>query len=356
MAARRCPAVTPPAGNSNKIISLFTATGFDKITVAKYAESVKFLRPDIAIPVADLPYEVPKPGTKKQLKRSERTEEWVDEFVSIVNVEVMKDDGIHVFAPVLPVDYPIQWAYLKHLSDDLAQDLAGLAIYDVDILQDLTAHHGELSSLPRLSLDSIESPHEILRQVSRGVDMTLLNFVNNMSDSGVALSFTFPAPSRLDEVQPLGVDMWTEAGKTSLEPLTPGCRCYACKHHHQAFMAHLLNAKEMLGWNLLQLHNHYVVDNFFAGVRETLLKGSGVFEKAVEDFGRWYEKELPKGTGQRPRARGYHFKSDFAADKRNKPAWGHLNGEAKEAVEDTPVQPNDEARVLEEKGFAKKEA
>lgn len=355
LAARRCPAVTPPAGNTNKVITLYTSTGFDRITIAKYAESVKFLRPDISIALADLPFEVARPGSKKQLKRAERTEEWVDEFMNIVNEEVRREAGTAVFAPVLPVEYPIQWAYLKHLSEDLAHDLTGLAIYDVDILPDLAAHHAELNDLPKLSLDTIDTPHDILRQVSMGIDMTLLNFINNMSDAGIALSFTFPPPSDLGDVQPLGVDMWTGEGKTSLEPLVPGCQCHACQTHHKAFLTHLLSAKEMLGWNLLQLHNHHVVDQFFAGIRETLAKGIAEFENAVRDFGRWYEKDLPEGTGQRPRARGYHFKSEVAADKRNKPAWHDLNGEAKEAIKDTPTQPDDEGEALEEKGFAKQE-
>ena len=76
-------------------------------------------------------------------------------------------------------------------------------------------------------------------------------------------------------------------------------------------------------------------------------------------FEREYECELPEGTGQRPRARGYHFKSEGKGEpKRNKPAWGALgNGDGDESGSgeggETPaLVPEGDARELEKKGFA----
>jgi queuine tRNA-ribosyltransferase len=81
----------------------------------------------------------------------------------------------------------------------------------------------------------------------------------------------------------------------------------------------------MLGWTLLQIHNHAVVSAFFAGVREALARGQEAFERAAEQFGRIYEPEFPEGAAQRPRARGYQYKSVGGGEgRRNKPAWGKL--------------------------------
>jgi queuine tRNA-ribosyltransferase len=93
----------------------------------------------------------------------------------------------------------------------------------------------------------------------------------------------------------------------------------------------------MLGWNLLQIHNHYVVDMFFRGIRAELKKGLDNFEEQRRKFLAAYVPELPEGTGERPRARGYHFKSEAGQDKINKSTWVDLdqkvNGQAGGNVE-----------------------
>lgn len=112
------------------------------------------------------------------------------------------------------------------------------------------------------------------------------------------------------------------------------------------------------------------MSTFFADIRQSI--EAGTFEECRELFERTYESELPEGTGQRPRARGYHFKSEGKGEpKRNKPAWGALggdedeNGDERMVVEgegeddesgngdETPaLVPEGDARELEEKGFA----
>ena len=93
--------------------------------------------------------------------------------------------------------------------------------------------------------------------------------------------------------------MWSTEYTTDLSPLQEDCKCYTCSNHHRAFIRHLLDAKEMLGWVLLQLHNHHVIDEFFAGIRLTLQEGT--FEKEKERFEKVYVAELPEKSGQGPR-------------------------------------------------------
>ncbi|KAM0255223.1 hypothetical protein ACHAQJ_005987 [Trichoderma viride] len=321
---RRTAAVTTPFGNTPKTITVFTSTGFRNITIAEFTSYVRSLQPDIVLPLAELPNVSTTPSSKKLVRMVDRTEMWLDEFFN--NLASSKSpDALEssVFAPVLPVEYPIQWDYLRHLSEDVIDRLSGLAVYDINILPDLV-NYPPLTVLPKLSMDTPKTPHEVLRQISLGIDICTISFVNSTSDAGVAMEFSFPPPSA-DKVRPLGINMWSPEHSTAVVPLSEGCQCYTCSKHHRAYLHHLLNAKEMLGWNLLQIHNHHVVDGFFANIREALGKGPAVFEQDMQKFATTYELLFPEGTGERPRARGYHFKSEAGSDKINKPAWVDLD-------------------------------
>ena len=76
----------------------------------------------------------------------------------------------------------------------------------------------------------------------------------------------------------------------------------------------------MLGWTLLQVHNHAVVERFFAGVRDAI--GRGAFEAEREAFERCYVDALPEAAGLPPRVRGYHLKSEGPNEARkNQPPY-----------------------------------
>ena len=245
MGARRCPPVTTPMGNNAKSVTLFTSTGFSSVTIPQYAAAIEALRPDVAIPLADALHTSPTPNSKKLFKMVERTEEWLDELLQHFGPGRDKLDalGVSLFAPVLPVEHPIQWDYLRHLAEDVTDSLSGLAVYNVALLPELTCYQ-PFASLPKLSLDPPKTPHDILRQISLGVDIVTVPFINTVSDSGIALTFAFPPPSaNPNDLLPMGVDMWSPEHATSVTPLADGCKCYTCTHHHRAYLHHLLNAK-----------------------------------------------------------------------------------------------------------------
>ncbi|KAI1772985.1 tRNA-guanine transglycosylase [Hypoxylon cercidicola] len=373
LGARRHPAVIAPMGNGKDYISVQTSTGFQKLKNKEYCRAIEILHPDIAIPLADLTFgyshmRTKLPNQQRQLRMVERTEDWLAELVKLKNTE----NRTAVFAPLLPVAYPTQWEYLNRLSQDYVQQLSGLAVYDADILPNLRSHES-LDPLPRLSMDFITSPHEVLRQIRLGMDIFTLTFINTVSDAGIALTFSFPPPETpSSNVNPLGIDMWSTTHQASLEPLSDGCKCYACTEHHRAYVQHLLNAREMLGWTLLQVHNHHVLNQFFSGIRASLTAEPSTFERDCEAFSKTYETELPEGTGERPRARGYHFKAEGRRSKMNTPAWEKydadktedpvlarkmaelaVTGAAAKGVE-TPLvpDPSTDAKDLDKKGFA----
>ena len=67
--------------------------------------------------------------------------------------------------------------------------------------------------------------------------------------------------------------------------------------------------------------------SFFAGVRDALSQSQEAFEAACLAFNATYDPEFPAGTGEKPRARGYHYKSGAGEGKRNKPGWSKLGDE-----------------------------
>lgn len=55
----------------------------------------------------------------------------------------------------------------------------------------------------------------------------------------------------------------------------------------------------MLAWVLLQIHNLHVLDDFFAGIRSSIVKGT--YEADVRAFDEAHEPLMAEKTGQGPR-------------------------------------------------------
>ena len=294
---RRIPPLPSPVPNTYTGISILTAVGFGMLESEDYAEAVEKLQPDIVIGLGDIVYGQ-KPGVKRLEIMGDRTLAWTEELVSELTDEDSRASETAFFAPILPIELGQQNHYLDALKDELRGNVSGLVMYDGGFVEAIPK---ELHHLPRLSLAEPNSPQRLLDEISLGIDIFAISFVGAATDAGIALDFSFPAEqgSALHEIRSLGIDMWSIAHATDLSPLRPDCGCYACKNHHRAYLQHLLSAKEMLGWVLLQLHNHHVIDEFFAGVRHCIANGS--FDGERTRFGKLYEETLPAKTGQGPR-------------------------------------------------------
>ncbi|CAK7198284.1 hypothetical protein SEUCBS139899_000944 [Sporothrix eucalyptigena] len=362
LAPRRHPAAASHLGNGPNHISIVTSTGFQKLTLSAYHDAIDTLRPDIAVPMADLTYgsgtvshaanasastssasayaTVPHPNAKRGFRMAERTEDWID---IVYRDSVAESTGAALFAPTLPVPYATQWQYLNRLAELAGQDqdsepsdrteptVAGLAVYDVDLMPDLHADYADtLAQLPHLSMHPAVTPHHVLRQVSLGIDIMLLPAITDASEQGLAYTFVWEDATTLthpgSEQLPLAIDLTNPVYKADLRPLQPGCTCVACATHHRAYIHHLLDAREMLAWTLLQLHNHHVMTELFAGIRKTLAEGGvAAFKQHAQRFQMMFEPEIPVGQGTRPRLRGYQVKTDGVVEAPlNKPQWGRL--------------------------------
>lgn len=263
-------------------------------------DAVQKLQPDIVIGMGDLVLGR-RSGWKRVDKMGDRTAVWTQEMVTGLSELEETSLGAHepsLFAPILPVEQEQQSFFLEQLQDEMKAHVHGLALYNagsVSVIPD------SLLDLPRLTLDEPRSPQEILRNIALGVDILTIPFVDAATDAGIALDYAFPclSDSQQNARMSLGLDMWLSQHAGDLSPLRPGCECYTCRKHHRAYIQHLLCAKEMLGWVLLQIHNYRVLDEFFAGIRESIK--TGTYEEDQERFETVYERQLPEKTGRGPR-------------------------------------------------------
>jgi queuine tRNA-ribosyltransferase subunit QTRTD1 len=298
MAPRRIPPVETPTSNTNTSISICTSVGFRYLKVKDYISAAIALQPDICIAPADILFDH-KPSVKRAEKMGDRTAVWLRD--TLAQKETCREEGsdITVFAPILPIAAEQQTWYLSQLVEEFRDLVSGLVVYDADSLDVVDE---SLAELPILALTAPANPRQLLREISLGVDLFVLPFITGATDAGIALDFVFPPPTSdgtSSAQEPLGVDSWNPDHAMDLSPLRAGCQCYTCKNHHRAYLQHLLSAKEMLAWVLLQLHNHYIVDEFFAGVRASISNGS--FEKDKEAFERYYESEFSEKKNDGPR-------------------------------------------------------
>ncbi|KZF20314.1 tRNA-guanine transglycosylase family protein [Xylona heveae TC161] len=362
MGARRIDPIACPAANSNSAVSILTSVGFRQLESEDYAEAARKLQPDIVIGLADIVFGQ-KPGLKRMQKMGDRTGWWMEHLVAACSEqpEMSEHKQKHnkkpaIFAPVLPMSQGQQHFYLNQLEEELRGHIAGLTLYDPTSVTEIPPG---LASLPRMSLDGPKSPSDILYRISLGIDLFAIPFICEATDAGIALDFTFPAPKGVATSEPkqLGTDMWSSEFAGDISPLQDGCTCYTCTRHHKAYIQHLLVAKEMLGWTLLQIHNERVMNEFFAGIRATIAEDT--FETERKIFENAYHSELPEKTGQGPRVRGYQFKVNGPNEpKKNQASYTTLD-DSRQCIEEAAAaaaipSPGEDADDLAAKGFAEK--
>ncbi|KAI9658563.1 MAG: hypothetical protein M1821_002123 [Bathelium mastoideum] len=355
LAPRRIPPVYSPNPSRksdeapNRSILVSTSAGFQVLDIDEYIEDVQRLKPDLVIGMSDSVIGK-EPGRRRVEKMVDRTTAWTRRLLQCFGETQSPSSltSIHILAPILPLDAAAQAQYLATLENGAHGGLCGLALYGSACMPDLPKG---LRDMMCLSLDDPGTPHKVLDEVALGIDLFALPFLGTASDAGLALDFAFPAPNasnerfveRLPTMRPLATDVWLKEYAVDVRPLCAGCCCYTCRIHNRAYIHHLLNAKEMLAWVLLQIHNHHVVDTFFAGVRNSISKGS--FEDDAEGFTATYEPEFPRSSGQGPRVRGYQIKSEGPGERRKNPLAYNTLDDIREKVADAPLELSHDARA-----------
>ncbi|KAL4913129.1 tRNA-guanine(15) transglycosylase-like protein [Aspergillus aurantiobrunneus] len=357
---RRQPPIACPAANTPTSIAVLTSTGFTQLEATEYVEAIQRLSPDIVIGLADLVTGQP-PGFKRQTKMVDRTHAFTTHATDNLYGPDLSEHSRSTaayFAPLLPLENTQQQLYLEDLETDIRPFISGLALYESASLSIVPESLGDL---PRLLFSGPSTPHDLLREIGLGADLIAIPFLSASSDAGMAFNFVFPSPSASSESKPpaeplpLADDLWSQSNTTNANPLVKSCPCYACQNHHRAYIHHLLSAKELLAWTLLQIHNHHTMDNFFSNIRQSIERGT--FDTDVRTFQQTYAPEFPETTGQGPRLRGYQLPSSSTAQpRRYPPAYGRLDLAAQKFAEPRSdiATPDTGASGLEEHGFAEK--
>jgi len=74
--------------------------------------------------------------------------------------------------------------------------------------------------------------------------------------------------------------------RDSFEPLVADCDCYTCKNYTQAYLHHLIKAKELLAATLLTVHNEHFVVGLVAKIRQAIIDDT-YYELKSEFFARY---------------------------------------------------------------------
>jgi queuine tRNA-ribosyltransferase len=110
-------------------------------------------------------------------------------------------------------------------------------------------------------LMGVGTPEDLVECVARGMDMFDCVLPTRTARNGSAL---------------------TRAGRINLRnarfaddaaPIEPGCTCYACTHFCRAYVRHLTTADEILGHQLLTVHNLHLMLTIAREIREAVLEG-----------------------------------------------------------------------------------
>lgn len=349
---RRVPAIPCPTHSTNSAISICTSVGFSQLHADQYHEALQRLKPDIAIIMADV-ITNQAPSLKRVEKSVGRTQAWLRDASEDIRAQQSSKNLPAIFAAIPPIDNAQQLLYLRDITEEYRPFLSGLALYSSTNVPELPS---TLNDLPRFCLSDNESPHSVLSQLLLGVDLLCVPFVGSASDHGIALTFHFPGPNLVSNVlQPLGIDLWSSDHETSILPLSSSCNCFTCTRHHMAYLHHLLQAKEMLAWTLLQIHNLAIMDSFFEALRRSI--GHGTLEEDAKAFNGKYEADLPLRSGAGPRTRGYQTKSTGGGEPRKNPkSWGRLE-DAVQKIAGAELEiaiAEEDSKQLEDQGFGEK--
>lgn len=143
----------------------------------------------------------------------------------------------------------------KCVEDCLPYAKCGIAIGGLSVGEEKSVMYDILDFLnPLLPQDQprylmgVGSPDCLVEGYMRGVDMMDCVLPTRIARNGTA----FTSKGKLI--------VKNSSFKDDFTPIEEGCDCYACKHYTRAYIRHLINAGEMLGAQLLSIHNlHFLL-------------------------------------------------------------------------------------------------
>lgn len=128
--------------------------------------------------------------------------------------------------------------------------------------------------MPRY-LMGVGSPDCLVEGFARGIDMMDCVLPTRIARNGTA----FSSHGKLV--------LKNSTYKEDFRPIEDDCDCYACKHFTRAYIRHLINAGEMLGAELLSIHNLRFLIRLSEKSREAIL--GDYFPEFLDEFRKTYK-------------------------------------------------------------------
>src|SRR5260221_3926687 len=119
-------------------------------------------------------------------------------------------------------------------------------------------------------LMGVGSPEDLVNEIARGIDIFDCVLPTRVARNGAAM--TRRGRLNLRNLRHATEDM----------PLEEGCTCYACTTFSRAYIRHLVKANEILGHQLLSLHNLHLLLTLMREMRVAILEGT--FAAYAADF------------------------------------------------------------------------
>ncbi len=119
-------------------------------------------------------------------------------------------------------------------------------------------------------LMGIGTPLDFVEAIERGADMFDCVNPTRYGRNGAAFTSKGMVVARNGKYQ------------NDQRPIADDCDCYTCSNFSRAYLRHLLNAEEMLGPQLLSIHNVTFFVKFVKKIREKILEGK--FAEFKKDF------------------------------------------------------------------------
>jgi queuine tRNA-ribosyltransferase len=119
-------------------------------------------------------------------------------------------------------------------------------------------------------LMGVGSPEDLVNGVARGVDIFDCVLPTRMARHGAALT-------RRGRLNMRNLEHAEDSA-----PLEAGCTCYTCTHFSRAYLRHLVKTDELLGHQLLTLHNLHLLLTLMREMRAAIVDGT--FETYAADF------------------------------------------------------------------------
>ena len=132
-------------------------------------------------------------------------------------------------------------------------------------------------------LMGVGSPEDLVNGVARGVDIFDCVLPTRVARNGAALT------------RHGRINMRNRQYATDHDPVEPGCTCYTCRTFSRGYVRHLVQSSEILGHQLLSIHNLHLLLTLMREMRAAIIDGT-FDDYALAFLGSYLPVGAPQGA------------------------------------------------------------